>query len=602
MRKKRLIQILFVGMVCLAASIFVFIYLAGRVRYPYKYQEKLMSIALAGDSLDEVLSQRGRVQADVNPGIWSEEVLLPFDAESQTLYMVQSGADNIWLGDCVLNEALYEQGFRLYGRTDDYWKDKNQAIEDNHPFTLYMIGPETYYEFTLTVSYIPVIDIHTQFEKEPEKVSYQQDPDKFIYDSEIQYYGSMTLYLPEPAGEDVTKQTNYIHSNVEYHLKGSSTRVFDKKSYSIDLLDENWEKQNEALLGMRKDNSWKLNALTTDHNRIREITAAQIWEDINRADPSVEEPGPRLQYVEVVMDNEYQGLYCLVEPIDRKQCNLKDDEMLYKIVDWSIPNDDYIQLSVDQKWKVQTPIRIRFPKEITDYKNAWQPVRDYLNMFYRDTLPEYEPAADMLALENIMDIFIFNMVTSASDNHYKNLYLGAKRNEAGDYIIWHYPWDLDLSFGNVFKFHSRYYTAFSPDPEKVYMPVPIRQLLLAEPELAGKKLQERYQMFRNSFLNTEYINSLLKSNNEYLLKGGVLEREQTRWPAHRISGDIAALLAYQERRMEWLDGYFADIVQFYTEEADTVKKAAEAGDSPAAEESVLEETPESEPEIKTVPH
>ena len=299
----------------------------------------------------------------------------------------------------------------------------------------------------------------------------------------------------------------------------------------------------------------KLNSLITDPTRIREITAAQIWEEFDRANEEINEAGPRLQYVEVILDNDYRGVYGLVEPVDEKKLALDENDVLYKVITEQLPSDDRIQESIDNQWKIQSALRIRYPKTITDYETAWYPVRDYLNTFLGEQDIEY--AMDKVYVSNAVDMMLFITAVAGSDNHTKNRYLAADVAEGGSYVMRQVPWDLDITFGQVFNQESPLKTDFEPDYTMVYEEEMVPMLMYVDYEKMSDLIREKWQNYRQSFLQTEAILQRFEENRDYLLDTGAAYRENERWPDFAMDTEIDYLKEYQKKRMNWADDYVA---------------------------------------------
>lgn len=508
---------------------------------------QIMGITLVED--ESVLEDKEKLPWGQNPGVCYEEVPLPFDQEG-VLYLAQSPEEE-WTGR--LSAAA--KSYRLYAPQDGYWEHKQDAIRESHGFVLWLVGEECYYEMELVVSGMPVVSIQTSRgeeagrDLEPGEI---EDPDIGYFEPDVVYYGTIDVFNP---GVNTGKY-EILQSHVRYHHKGATSLVFDKKSYSLSLQDYREQNIDVSLLGMRRDNKWKLNAMFNDPNRIREMTASQIWEEFDAAYLSVNEAGLRMEYVELILDGQYQGIYGLMEPIDEKKLDLDRNDVLYKVCDWMVPTDEEIMVSVEMQWKLQYPIRIRYPDTISDFAMAWSYVRDYLDTFYRGQELSYEEFAARVDLGNIADKQMFVMVTSAEDNFFKNTYLVARVDAQGEYVMYQVPWDLDMTFGSKFDGYQPNFRGVEPDHTVEYREQVMDALLEVAPEEAGAFLMDRWGRYRESFLATEHILKLMTDNRDYLVATGAALREQERWPDEEISMDIEELLDYQTRRMEWLDGYF----------------------------------------------
>lgn len=514
-------------------------------RVPVSHTERVMGVAVVSDT--EFLQGKERLTAPENPGVAFEQVELPYDSAGERLYLPQNTEIHKWIGEL----SAARQGYFLCTKQDSYWQDKQTAIRDNHGFTLWLVGEDCYYELELVISGMPVICMNTRRIVEQEEVDPEIDPDKRYYDSETLHYGIITVF--DPGVEDGVYRIHQSH--VCYHEKGASTRNFEKKGYSLSLQDYQGKNIDTPLLGMRSDNSWKLNALNTDVNKIREITASQIWTDFDGADTAVSEPGPKMEYTELILDGDYRGLYCLVEPVDEKKLGLDKNDVLYKVIDWDAPAREDIQVSVDRGWKIQYPVRIRYPKVITDYAAAWYPMMDYLGIYYENPELDYERALSRVNVSNLCDIFLFTMVTSASDNSFKNTYFAAEVSPAGAYVMRQIPWDLDYTFGNRYAYNVLNNVWFDEDYTVIYAETTLPRLKLDNPEEIGLCFLERWNTYREGFLSTENILQCLQNNRHYIMETGAAQREAERWPEAGVDMDIEYLLNFQKKRMDWLDGF-----------------------------------------------
>lgn len=540
MRKKKICVMLAVSllaMVILLGGYCFKIYMDYRV--PVPYTGRVMSVPIVEDL--HFLEGKKRCTTETNPGVCFGGALLPYTKDG-TLYLSQDYNVAKWVGEITVET---EDAF-LCTLDDPAWENKAASIRDNHIFKLWMVDGENYYELSMVVCGMPVMTISTEREEKQDLGDYDTDPDRFIYDPPVIWYGQLQLFDPG-IGSD---RYEVMEFGVRYNLRGDSSSGLDKKGYSIGLLDAKGENYDASLLGMRSDNKWKLKAMATDESRIREKTACDLWEQFSLSNAEVNENGPRMEYAELIMDGDYAGLYGLIEPVDEKKLELDKNDILYKSLTPLIPEDVEFQDSIDKKWRVTTYIRIRYPDTITDYEEAWYPMRDYLATFYREG-GDSRPAESKIYVSNAVDMLLFNMAISGNDNHFKNIYFAADIAEDGSYVMRQIPWDLDLTFGQAFEI------GFYNNETVIYEEAAVPFLRDKNPESVRPYLQERWKNCREEFLSTDSILRQLCENRDYLVNAGVVERENSRWPGYPMSDNIEKILDYQKRRMEWLDGYFA---------------------------------------------
>jgi hypothetical protein len=111
----------------------------------------------------------------------------------------------------------------------------------------------------------------------------------------------------------MTDINNATHLNyngrINIEIRGSSSQALSKKPYSLTtLLANNTTVNNVSLLGMPAENDWVLNSLAFDPSLIRDYLAYDISRKMGNY-------AARTQYCEVVINNEYRGLYMLQEKL-----------------------------------------------------------------------------------------------------------------------------------------------------------------------------------------------------------------------------------------------------------------------------------------------
>ena len=99
-----------------------------------------------------------------------------------------------------------------------------------------------------------------------------------------------------------------------------------------------------------------------------------LWEEIAKSEEGFNERGPEMEYCEVVLDGEYMGLYGMMLPVDEHTLGLGEGNVLYKILDWYMPEPADIQASIDQNYEVCYPVRIRYPEKNGAVEELWKPI------------------------------------------------------------------------------------------------------------------------------------------------------------------------------------------------------------------------------------
>lgn len=92
-------------------------------------------------------------------------------------------------------------------------------------------------------------------------------------------------------------------------IRGSSSQMLQKKSYGLETLQaDDVTNNNVSILGMPKENDWVLNSLAFDQTGMRDVISYELSEKMGQY-------APRRVYCEVVINNDYKGLYVFMEKI-----------------------------------------------------------------------------------------------------------------------------------------------------------------------------------------------------------------------------------------------------------------------------------------------
>ena len=109
----------------------------------------------------------------------------------------------------------------------------------------------------------------------------------------------------------LTDPFNEYNGKIGIERRGASSQdLFPKVSYSMELRDNAGENNPVALLGMPKESDWTLISNYNDKSLIRDALAYSLA-------AHVMDYAPRCRFVEVVLNNNYMGVYLLTERIKR---------------------------------------------------------------------------------------------------------------------------------------------------------------------------------------------------------------------------------------------------------------------------------------------
>ncbi len=513
---------------------------------------------VSSEVLEELASGReeGDFLEEKEAGLYLNGYHVPLEKEKKLFYISQPAEAGEWRGD------LKPYGAELYIPEDEYLAKLPQAIGEGHIFKALLCTKDRYQKIGIVLTGMPVVNIETERE-EPQEYPIE-DIDNYVFNSETRYYGDITVFqsensaLPGKEGE-VKGEYQILRRKVCYHERGQNSALFGKKSYAVKLLDQKEKGISEPLFGMQRSADWKLLAMYSDPNKLRDKVSMALWEEIAKGEERFNERGPEMEYCEVILDGQYMGLYGMMLPVDENTLELGEQDVLYKVLDWYMPEEADIQASVDQNYEVCYPVRVRYPKkEDVPVGKLWEPVREYFACKYWSM--DFNAYSEITCTENLADYYIFIQAVSGFDNYLKNTYILAKKVDGTpEWKMLTIPWDLNYTFGNCYDYDAdKNYTAFNYDTSVNYVEPVLEQLFRSSFNGEAEILKARWEKYRAGTLSTEHITDLLQENMDYLCNTGAFRRDTEKWEDAGNSADLTEVKAYVEGRMEYLDGYFGN--------------------------------------------
>ena len=113
-----------------------------------------------------------------------------------------------------------------------------------------------------------------------------------------------------PGGNGFSQAWDSYSGFADVNIHGTSSSGMDKKSYAIELTDSVGNEAKAPLLGMSAESKWVLVASFPDKSLIRNAFAYSMAAAAGRY-------APRNRLVEVVLNGSYEGVYLLVERVQR---------------------------------------------------------------------------------------------------------------------------------------------------------------------------------------------------------------------------------------------------------------------------------------------
>ncbi len=437
-------------------------------------------------------------------------------------------------------KALYLKGGKLVNRSYNNLGN----IHTNIPYLLQVeFDTDVTADYELIFVTSPIIQIFTDSEivDEPKK------PGKIL--------------INNPYYQNDNESGREKESLIGIEIRGNIFLGRPKSSYGLEIWrNQSGEKNKDfSILGLREDDDWILDGMFGDLMRMRNRIAFDIWNKIARLYYSDKEPdaicGIRGKFVEVFVNDEYQGIYCLNEEVDRKQLKLKrfadiPRGLLYKGEDWGDGVTSFYNCKDTAADIIWEGWEQKYPKP--HEQSLWAPLYDFTKFVVESDNNEFENDVNKyIDIDNAIDYFIFINYIRATDNMGKNTYLARYDTNNAFFLV---PWDMDWSFG-------RHADTIAIDHFGISYNNLFERLLSVNPDDFRSKLKQRWELLKTNELALADVISCFEEYKNMHLNSGAIERENKRWADAGINLESEFILIknWLEKRFDYLDNYFNDL-------------------------------------------
>lgn len=419
---------------------------------------------------------------------------------------------------------------------------------------------EDHFGFT---SHLPIMAINTfgqQIPDDPRIIANLK-----VYDNQD---GQLNSTFDEPNG---------YNGQISIETRGNSSQMFPKKSYGFETQLGNGENNNVELLGFPEENDWILYGPYSDKSLIRNVLVMQLAREMGWY-------ASRTAFCELLINDEYRGLYILMEKIKRDKNRVDinrldmDDNAGDSITGGYIVKLDWPDDGVSYDWKSPvtwfggTSQNLNYQYEYPDREDMSWPqklhIRDYVSSFeqalvgsnFMDIQTGYRKYIDV---HSFVDYFILNEVSNNVDAYRLSNYFTKVRNSKGGKLFEGPVWDFNLGFGNANYGNAWQTWGWALNNPYVADVIPFHLKRLRQDPAFADLLRCRWNTLRTSTLSETHIHSIIDSLSVYL--GPAIARNFDRWdilgqyvwPNYFVGetheAEIDYLKGFIGSRLQWMD-------------------------------------------------
>ncbi|MGN1404835.1 MAG: CotH kinase family protein [Erysipelotrichaceae bacterium] len=372
-------------------------------------------------------------------------------------------------------------------------------------------------------THLPIVVIDTGGIEIPGKAYHNSDgTDSFTVgpDGEDEIDGKISIYDSRDNNNHLSDEPA-VESSILIHVRGNSSRFFDKLGYSVRLLTEDGEQNSVAVMGMGEHHEWVLHGPFLDKTLIRNY----MWYNIAG---QIMEYAPEVRFCEVYINGDYKGLYVMCENItageDRLQLkvNKKDNTFtgyLLRLDRGSDTEFKNIETFGNYTYRNKMILNIVYPGNENLNDELRTSIIDDFSAFEK-TIYSYDYNNDKYGYENLIDVqsfvdfFIINEFTCNYDAGNLSTYI--YKDFDGKYKL--AVWDFNNSCDN-------YLSKIETDGFSFQNCLWYNMLI--KDEYFVEQIISRYEYLRNTILSEEYLYSFIDDTIAFL--GDSVDRNFDIW-------------------------------------------------------------------------
>ena len=243
-------------------------------------------------------------------------------------------------------------------------------------------------------------------------------------------------------------------------IRGESSQGFEKRSYGIEIWDEFGNDMDTTFLEFPSEEDFILYGPYSDKTQMNNVLAMHIGNKMGRY-------SSRTRYVELIVNDDYRGLYVLMEKIKRDDqrvnvSNLNLDEISgddltggYIVrIDKGVYGGWYSALGAYNNPGNKIYYQYYYPDPTEIHQVQGEYIKAFVDEFEEAaTSPTFENTLgvsylEYISLRSFVDTFILNELSKNVDGYRLSTYFNKQKDSKGGKFISGPFWDFNLSFGN----------------------------------------------------------------------------------------------------------------------------------------------------------
>ena len=382
---------------------------------------------------------------------------------------------------------------------------------------------------------------------------------------------------------NITDNGNIYSGKAGIEIRGRYSANLPQKPYGFETRDEAGNNLNVPILGMPEENDWVLTANYNDKTFLRNYLAFDLFRKMGHY-------APRTEYCEVLVNDQYMGIYLLGEKIkqDKNRVDIAklnpDENSGNDLTGGYIFATDYFTASDSWLSSYSPPNKpgadVYFvyydpeSDELTSTQKTY--LKDFVDSFervlynpgYKDRNSGYRAYLDV---NSFVDYFLIGELSRNVDAYKKSRFFYKDKESNGGLIHSGPPWDFDWAWKDItencihFNQTDGSGWAYKINECGAWPVPPSWEVRLIQDDDFASRIHDKYYLLRKTLFSEQYLHSVIDSVADLLNEAQ--ERHYQRWkilgrnvgtpeygeqPA-TFSGEIEKFKSWIARRLAWLD-------------------------------------------------
>ena len=341
---------------------------------------------------------------------------------------------------------------------------------------------------------------------------------------------------------NINDSLNHYNGNIGIETRGNSTQGFDKKTYSIELRDMLNQDTSVNLLGMGKEEDWILHAMVIDKSQVRIPMSSYFFQRMGHY-------AYKWRYVELIINNEYRGLYILTEKIKRDDdrvdiSKLDDDDLLGDSVtggyilriDWldnpiGFTSNYNSQAGIPMFFQWYYPKAINIKPQQASYIESW--MASFEEALYASNYTNNQGVryTEYIDFNSFTDFLLINELSKNADGYKLSSYVHKQKDSKGGRLVAGPIWDFDQTYGVSTVCSNQDPTGWTYmqnqfDCEDLES-MPMWWQTMMQDTVFKNHVKCRWSEFRQSFLHTDSIHDWIDSDTAFISEA--IARNFNKW-------------------------------------------------------------------------